>query len=348
MSLANRKPSYEICPDVLWWPTLFDGPARVDRAAAENCVHIVRDLVEHGGFALSDNGRGPLTQVRRVVSDWPPGPRKRLEELFQQLYREGRWVAGPPAADPPDARGCVWATAAAPQSDGVVVPLTCTCDGADHREFGHPNAAAAADYWGAPWRQAMHDGSLSVDYEWKEEEFARIFWQPILRHATTVTIVDRYIGRNEAPGRERGAKRYRRALHCVVDAWRATRSAPASPCRLVLATGDGGQDPAQIYARLDGLRQELERGDGLSVTVDLRQERAIQVPHERWVYTGQGLWQFGGGLDLFGNGGQLAAHVYTRMSRAIWRDVYRQYHRLAEFRPINPVMHPAPAKAPPS
>ena len=63
MSLSNRQPSYEICPDVLWWP------ARVDRAAAENCVHIVRDLVEHGGFALSANGRGPLAPVRRLVSD---------------------------------------------------------------------------------------------------------------------------------------------------------------------------------------------------------------------------------------------------------------------------------------
>lgn len=318
-----------VSPDVLWWPTLFGGAEGLAPSAAE-CVAIVRDLVEHAGCALSDTGRGPLAAVQRAVRDWPPVPRRQVRELFVQLQRQGRWVAGPPSVAPPDDHGCGWAAAAASQSDGVVVPVTCPCARGDHREFGQANSADATAYWAAPWRQAMQDGSVSVNPNWPRDEFARVFWRPILRHATTVTVVDRWIGRSHRQAASQA--RYRKALRYVVDTWKST-SAPGGMRTLVLVTGDGGAETSQVYARLDAVKTELEREDWLSVDVDLRQEAPMRLPHERWLYTNQGLWQLGGGLDLFRNDGRLAEHVYTRMSRSIWRDICQQYQSLGRFRP---------------
>ena len=332
---------YALCPDVLWWPTLFDGAEGLDRGAAAECVAIVRDLVEHAGFALSDTGQGPLAAVQQAVRAWPAVPRRQVQELFAQLHRERRWVAGPPAAAPPDVHGCDWAATAAGQSDGVVVPVTCHCARGDHREFGDPNAAAATDYWAAPWRQAMQDGGVSVDGEWTREAFARVFWRPLLRHATTVTVVDRYIGRSHADnGQTASQRRYREALRYVVAVWKST-TPPDGRRTLILVTGDGGFAPGPVYARLAGLKAELEREDWLSVDVDLRHEAPGALPHERWLYTGQGLWQLGGGLDLFRNNGQLAAHVYSRLPRSMWHHVaQQQYQKLGRFRPTPSVRGP--------
>ena len=339
----TRRPlshRYALCPDVLWWPALFNGAEGLNRGAVAECVAIVRDLVEHAGCALSDTGRGPLDVVQRAVREWPAVQRRQVQELFAQLYREGRRVTGPPAAAAPDVHGCDWAARAASQSDGVVVPTACHCARGAHREFGNPNSASVADYWAAPWRQAMQGGCISVDRDWPRDEFARVFWRPILRHATTVTVVDRYIGRSHADTRETaGQRRYQDALGYVVDTWKST-TPPGGMRTLVLVTGDGGSPPSQVYARLNAVKTELEREDWLSVQVDLRHEAPIPLPHDRWLYTRQGLWQLGGGLDLFRNNGQVAAHVYTRLSQSIWREIRQQYQNIARFTPPDPFGDP--------
>lgn len=342
MTRPKAPRRYAICPDVLWWPTLFPSGEGIDSSAAADCVAIVRDLVQHGGSALSDSGHGPLALVQRAVQDWPAGPRRQIQELFAELYRQRRWVARPPAVVPTDVHGCDWATATVSQSDGVVVPVTCRC-GRTHREFGRANSATAVNYWAAPWQRAMLDWFVSVDNSWTPEEFAHVFWQPILRHATTVTVVDRYIGRTHTDnGSPTARRRYRQALRYVVEAWKRTL-APGSMRTLVLVTGDGGGPRSglrQLYDRLGAIKTELEREGWLSVTLDLRREDPTRLPHERWLHTDQGLWQLGAGLDVFWSNGQLAPHFYTRVSGSGWRAIRQQYQVLARFAPADAVGRP--------
>lgn len=320
-------------PTILLWPKLFEAPiSDAPDDYYDVRLTLLHDIFECGALALTDHEGDPPSEIQSLIQKWPQKSRSKAETLLKAMTRHKSWV--PSSVVQHQNPGCEWAWSAAQEAERTILPRQCQCD-RHCLERLEPPGVILSNYWAGTWRKAMRQCKIAVTSMWTHDDLERLFWGPLLEQATTLTIVDRYIGRSacEAVKRSRGgsAERYRENIGRLAEWW--SRRNPHGRARtLILYTPGRWQTEEsrdQIRRQVDAIRVHLANWPWLTVQAVLKLDDGF--PHERYVHTSRGsTWELSKGIDFFGSGPKALRHTVSRASKAEWDDVLQACDRLPD------------------
>lgn len=137
-----------------------------------------------------------------------------------------------------------------------------------------------------------------------KDEFANRWLRPMLRYTSSLLVVDRYIGRSVLEG---SFGRFASSLQWLGEVF-VNESATASEVSMICGVQEhklascGEAERIDFVRRLEDFAQSLSGRIGIAVNMDVMLESgSMELPHARYLRTGQGYYLFDSGFDLIMN-----------------------------------------------
>lgn len=158
-------------------------------------------------------------------------------------------------------------------------------------------------------RRELHDGLVLGTGSMLKKEFEDTVLRPVFRRARVVTVIDRYIGQVEDPGRPfQLADRYASGLAWIIESF-AIYSQSTEEREFTVATQIPFERRRASRAKADALRswaRGMSKKHGVPIRMDIRQaEEGRGMAHDRFLVTDQVALYVSRGFDLFRPDGKL-------------------------------------------
>ncbi|MCC6176112.1 MAG: hypothetical protein IT305_12470 [Chloroflexi bacterium] len=277
-----------------------DAILRILQDTEDNCVILV------------DDEDVIWTDIDSAVSSWPGTmAARRVKEKLKKL-RKRLQIVPVQATSAPLACGRALAIAAASPNAAVLAPLTCACAPAcaDTR-FVRPGQYSDS-HFSKQRRQALH--ILKGHEEWSASDFEQQVLRPVFRHAKTIKLFDRYIGRHlvevvngRFEVRDAVDSDWRDALEWILASF-ASSTSHQDERNVIIYCGINGARlrPDQLRSAdslLQAAAREIGIRHGLEIETHVKVEfkntdDMLEMRHARFIFVNQLAFEIDRGFDL--------------------------------------------------
>ena len=278
-------------------PRLYQDLPTADAEQKRYCSSILplmQSAADNLVLLVDEDGR-IRSSIVESISRWPISHRKLAQLLLLRLEHFHRFVTvkSTPAEGDCGFDGCSYARAIAQSTTHDVTVAASNC--VSCLKWGLPNLTNEGDYCVSTFFQrSVNARTLEVrDRQYSKQEFAALFLYPLLRHASWLRIIDRWVGRHifTANGVEQS---YRETLEWIVQEYKNLH--PKGGARVTIVTGvqvrhehaDEFREALASAEQLRRLRDELSSQTGVPIELDIRFEKpTAELPHARYMFTDQ-------------------------------------------------------------
>lgn len=295
-------------------------PGGADQAAFFGlAISLLRDLEENCLILVdSDPARITTSSIGDVVATWPQRYRTPAKAILARLRDRKRfpnvlhYSEAPTCGSLPCRHPIGIASAYSP--DAVFVAPE--CEASVGSLLTGPGVLTLNDYPLSRFAQQRRDGrSYRIGFGSLTQPLAeRDLFDPILRYATHVTIVDRYIGRSIPDGDGTGVfgRDYQRSLAWFCEMYRKAVTLRGTQSKATLEIWSGVDmnrvSPTEATQALRQLRQwQQQIAVGVpNLSVSVKKETHLgEMPHARYLITDQAAFVIERGFDLLFSDSQM-------------------------------------------